>query len=36
MNLSKLHLRQISKRMYQMAARDAGDYSVHYAGEWRA
>lgn len=31
-----LHLRQISKRMYQMAARDAGDYSVHYAGEWRA
>ena len=31
-----LHLRQISKRMYQMAARDAGDYSVHYAGGWGA
>lgn len=31
-----LHLRQISKRMYQMAARDAGDYSIRYAGVWNA
>ena len=31
-----LHLRQISKRMYQLAERDAGDYSIRYAGEWRA
>lgn len=31
-----LHLRQISKRMYQMAARDAGEYSIRYAGEWSA
>ena len=30
-----LHLRQISKRMYQLAARDAGEYSTRYAGEWR-
>lgn len=29
-----LHLRQISKRLYQLAARDAGEYSVRYAGEW--
>ena len=29
-----LHLRQISKRMYQMAARDAGEYSIRYAGDW--
>ena len=31
-----LHLRQISKRLYQIAQRDAGSYSVQYAGEWRA
>ena len=30
-----LHLRQLSKRMYQMAVRDAGEYSTRYAGEWR-
>jgi len=29
-----LHLRQISKRMYQLAARNAGEYSTRYAGEW--
>jgi DinB superfamily len=31
-----LHLRQIAKRMYQIAARDGGDFSTRYAGEWRA
>lgn len=31
-----LHLRQISKRLYQLAARDAGEYSTRYAGEWGA
>lgn len=31
-----LHLRQIAKRMYQLAQRDAGTHSVAYAGEWRA
>ena len=29
-----LHLRQISKRMYQLAERDAGEYSIRYAGDW--
>ena len=29
-----LHLRQISKRMYQMVARDAGECSIRYAGDW--
>ena len=29
-----LHLRQISNRLYQMAARDAGEYSTRYAGDW--
>lgn len=29
-----LHLRQIAKRLYQLAARDAGEYSIRYAGEW--
>lgn len=29
-----LHLRQISKRMHQLAARDAGAYSTRYAGDW--
>lgn len=29
-----LHLRQIAKRMHQLAQRNAGEYSVRYAGEW--
>ncbi len=29
-----LHLRQIAKRMHQMTQRDAGEYTVHYAGRW--
>ena len=29
-----LHLRQISKRLYELAARGAGEYSVRYAGPW--
>ena len=29
-----LHLRQIAKRMHQMTQRDAGVYTVHYAGRW--
>lgn len=31
-----LHLRQIAKRMHEMAARDAAGFSVRYAGEWGA
>jgi hypothetical protein len=31
-----LHLRQIAKRMYQLAQRDAVDCSTIYAGEWHA
>jgi hypothetical protein len=31
-----LHLRQIAKRMYQLAARDGGEHSIRYAGEWKA
>jgi hypothetical protein len=31
-----LHLRQIAKRMYQLAQRDGDDCSTIYAGEWRA
>ncbi len=31
-----LHLRQIAKRLHELAARDAGEYSTGYAGEWRA
>lgn len=31
-----LHLRQIAKRLYQLARRDAGGFSVGYAGEWTA
>lgn len=31
-----LHLRQISKRLYQLTLRDAGDYTARYAGEWGA
>ncbi|MEM6797910.1 MAG: DinB family protein [Planctomycetota bacterium] len=30
----QLHLRQISKRLYQIAARDAREYTVLYAGQW--
>jgi hypothetical protein len=29
-----LHLRQIAKRLHQLAARDAGEFSIIYAGEW--
>ncbi|MHC5113574.1 MAG: DinB family protein [Planctomycetota bacterium] len=31
-----LHLRQIAKRLYQLARRDGGEYSAEYAGEWSA
>jgi DinB superfamily len=31
-----LHLRQIAKRLWELAARDAPDYRTAYAGEWRA
>lgn len=31
-----LHLRQISKRLFQIAQRDGGKYSTRYAGEWTA
>ena len=31
-----LHLRQIAKRMFQMAQRDGGEYATDYAGEWKA
>lgn len=31
-----LHLRQIAKRMHQLAQFDAGEYSTIYAGEWKA
>ncbi len=29
-----LHLRQIAKRLHDLATRDAGTYTVIYAGEW--
>lgn len=29
-----LHLRQIAKRMHQLAKLHAGDYRIEYAGEW--
>ena len=29
-----LHARQLSKRLHDLATRDAGPYSVRYAGEW--
>lgn len=29
-----LHLRQIARRLHDLAARDAGEYSVKYAGDW--
>lgn len=31
-----LHLRQIAKRMYQLAQRDGGEFGAGYAGEWGA
>ena len=31
-----LHLRQIAKRLYQIAQRDGGEFSSEYAGEWTA
>lgn len=31
-----LHLRQIAKRLWELAGRDAGSFKVEYAGEWRA
>ncbi len=29
-----LHLRQISRRLHQLACRDAGPFGVEYAGSW--
>jgi hypothetical protein len=29
-----LHLRQIARRLHQLAARDAGEFKIGYAGEW--
>lgn len=29
-----LHARQIARRLYDLAARDAGPYQVKYAGDW--
>jgi hypothetical protein len=31
-----LHLRQIAKRLFQLAERNGGECSARYAGEWRA
>ena len=31
-----LHLRQIAKRFWELAARDAPGFSTAYAGEWKA
>lgn len=31
-----LHLRQVAKRLFELAERDADRQSVAYAGEWRA
>jgi hypothetical protein len=31
-----LHLRQITKRLYQMTGRDGGEYGSDYAGGWTA
>ena len=31
-----LHLRQIAKRMHQLAQREGGEFSAAYAGEWTA
>ncbi len=32
----QLHLRQIAKRLFQIAQRDGGEYSTQYAGRWTA
>lgn len=29
-----LHLRQIAKRQFELAQRDAGEFTTRYAGEW--
>ena len=29
-----LHLRQISKRLFELTAHDAGEYATDYAGQW--
>ncbi|MBL0871340.1 MAG: DinB family protein [Phycisphaerales bacterium] len=31
-----LHLRQIAKRLFELAARDGAPYPTKYAGEWKA
>ncbi|MBK7403801.1 MAG: hypothetical protein IPJ41_04000 [Phycisphaerales bacterium] len=31
-----LHLRQIAKRMHELASHDAPGFDAAYAGEWRA
>lgn len=31
-----LHIRQIAKRLHELAARDAGEFDIGYAGAWRA
>lgn len=31
-----LHLRQITKRLYEAVGREAGEFTTGYAGEWRA
>jgi hypothetical protein len=31
-----LHLRQIAKRLFQIAQRDGDGFSTDYAGEWKA
>lgn len=30
----QLHLRQITKRLFQLTQRDAGNFSTRYAGDW--
>ena len=31
-----LHIRQIAKRLFEMAQRDGAPYAVDYAGQWKA
>lgn len=31
-----LHLRQITRRLYQLTQRDAGEHDIGYAGQWTA
>lgn len=31
-----LHLRQVAKRLFQIAERDGGEFQSRYAGEWKA